>query len=154
MKDGVLLMMRQYMKAALKQTYWDGGLVETLTMYNGCARVAQDSVDAYLALHQHLREVAASQGWDVARKSLEHWTKRLRLGRATATCRLAALVRCYTILRDGQKAGFTNERLQESNVRALRAEIRCLQARKDAAQYIWNTSKKGADAEGGDDTGS
>jgi hypothetical protein len=77
-------------------------------------RIARDSLDFYLSLHQHLMGLATTENvpWSYVQVEIDHHVEELDLIRSSQDSRLQALLGLYAYLRDGVATNWHSSSLQ------------------------------------------
>jgi hypothetical protein len=76
-------------------------------------RIARDSMDYYLLLHQHLMGLASSEvPWSYVQVEIDHHVEELDLIRSSADSRIQAILSLYCYLRDGVSSNWHSSALQ------------------------------------------
>jgi hypothetical protein len=99
----------------LERAGWsDPGLIKAWSTNGFYARVIRDSIDAWIALHQHLLVLSLTENmpWSYVQVEIDHHVEELQAIRSTHDSRLQALCAIYTYLRDGQAGSWHSTALQ------------------------------------------
>jgi hypothetical protein len=99
--------------SVLSKYHWGGAMTDVLSYTNLYARIGQDTLEAYIGLHQHLLMICRNSGWEYAKIAIEYYVKKLVGARTNAMSRLQALVDTYIFLRDSKNQGYNSSKLQE-----------------------------------------
>ena len=109
-------------KNGLIRAGWtDPLLIEAWSQGGYLMRIARDSMDYYLSLHQHLMGLASSEvPWSYAQVEIDHHVEELDLIRGSADSRIQAILSLYCYLRDGVASNWHSSSLQyKRNVDAM-----------------------------------
>jgi hypothetical protein len=76
-------------------------------------RIAWDSIDYYLSLHQHLMGLASAEvPWSYVQVEIDHHVEELDLIRSSAASRFQCILCLYCYLRDGVSSNWHSSSLQ------------------------------------------
>jgi hypothetical protein len=109
-------------KNGLVRAGWtDPLLIEAWSQGGYLMRIARDSMDYYLSLHQHLMGLASSEvPWSYVQVEIDHHVEELDLIRGSADSRIQAILSLYCYLRDGVASNWHSTSLQyKRNVDAM-----------------------------------
>jgi hypothetical protein len=101
-------------KNGLIRAGWtDPLLIEAWSQGGFLMRIARDSMDYYLSLHQHLMGLASSEvPWSYVQVEIDHHVEELDLIRSSADSRIQAILSLYCYLRDGVSSNWHSSSLQ------------------------------------------
>jgi viroplasmin and RNaseH domain-containing protein len=101
-------------KNGLIRAGWtDPLLIEAWSQGGFLMRIARDSMDYYLSLHQHLMGLASSEvPWSYVQVEIDHHVEELDLIRSSADSRIQAILSLYCYLRDGVASNWHSSSLQ------------------------------------------
>jgi hypothetical protein len=95
--------MKASKNAFIKAGWTDPHRIEAWAQGGYFLRLARDSMDFYLSLHQHLMGLATSDNvpWSYVQVELDHHVEELDLIRTSQDSRIQAILALYAYLRDG-----------------------------------------------------
>jgi hypothetical protein len=106
--------MKASKNAFIKAGWTDPHRIEAWAQGGYFLRLARDSMDFYLSLHQHLMGLATSDNvpWSYVQIELEHHVDELDLIRSSQDSRIQAIMALYAYLRDGVASNWHSSSLQ------------------------------------------
>jgi hypothetical protein len=101
-------------KNGLVRAGWsDPLLIEAWSQGGYLMRIARDSMDYYLSLHQHLMGLASAEvPWSYVQVEIDHHVEELDLIRSSADSRFQCILCLYCYLRDGVSSNWHSSSLQ------------------------------------------
>jgi hypothetical protein len=115
LRDRVIKNMIRATVNVLKRAGWsDMDAINAWAVGGYFTKMIRDSMDAWIALHQHLLGMATTENvpWDYVQVKIDHHVEELELLRNTQDSRLQALCANYIYLRDGHAGSWHSTSLQ------------------------------------------
>jgi hypothetical protein len=115
LRDRVIKNMIRATVNVLKRAGWsDMDAINAWAVGGYFTKMIRDSMDAWIALHQHLLGMATTENvpWDYVQVEISHHVEELELLRNTQDSRLQALCANYIYLRDGHAGSWHSTSLQ------------------------------------------
>jgi hypothetical protein len=114
-RDKVIKNTVRHNQNVLRRAGWtEPGLIKAWATSGYYARVVRDSMEAWIALHQHLLVLSLTDHmpWEYVQVEIDHHVEELEVIRNTHDSRLQALCGIYAYLRDGQAGSWHSTSLQ------------------------------------------
>jgi hypothetical protein len=106
-------MMRSVRNSCKRGGWHDQNQIEAWAQGGHFTRIVRDTMNWYLALHQHLMGLAVSEApWSYVQVEVDHHVEELEVIRNTQDSRLQALCGLYVYLREGQSSNWHSTSLQ------------------------------------------